>query len=705
MKHIYEDPQTLSYLSHQQQNQVVMIRYFFHELGQALEKQFRGFLSTVLFQLIESFQDIAAEAIPVFKRECNGKRPSTGWICSEKGLKEIFRNINKRDQTRRTVCLFVDGIDECEGNQRSHVQFLTSWLAIRGPFVLKICLASRPLLEIDIRLAAYPGLKIHDWTRNDISAYVIDRLNRSATVLQQHSGGPQTPIQPSLIDNIVRNASGVFLWVALVVDELIIGLEEGDDEFELQKRLDALPPDLEDLYARILDKVSVHNLHDTINYFSLLMAATFQVTTTSYLGLLHFTLATRSPQEALFIPVRANPSSEEFVGLCKQMVRRLQNRCRSLVQVIPAEEDKVKGVNTRTSAEKLFESSVLFIHRTVREYLSKTEVDTSLRSKVDPKLLQDPHVHIMASCLRLLKTATPWPTWPLEAIHFGVVQSEVVQSEFEDQRFWWTARGLNKASFLLEEFTIRAVFAEDTTSSAQTKHIDELDRVLCRVHPHWSGDWYKISGKENISEREIDMLALAAYWNLTLYMKEKLVTKNFKARLKSARPLLQTVFDYPAGDSLCLPMTTLLLEHGAQPNEMWNGISIWEDALKFCVFDVLDGGEYPENWKSVFVLMLQHGADANQVVTLKNGFSTALISTIQKLTLGESLKEWSLEDEALIRTFLDSGANPDAMDSDGDSARSLATLSSCNPRVLEIISNFQPTLLGRKRRHSRLSDE
>jgi hypothetical protein len=634
MKHIYGDPQTLSYLSHQQQNQVVMIRYFFHELGQALEKQFRGFLSTVLFQLIESFEDIAPEAIPIFKRECNGKRPSTGWICSEKGLKEIFRNINKRDQTRRTVCLFIDGLDECDGDQRSHIQFLTSWLAIRGPFVLKICLASRPLLEIDIRLAAYPGLRIHDWTRNDISAYVIDRLNRSATLLQQHSEGPQTLIQPSLIDSIVRNASGVFLWVALV-DELIIGLEEGDAEFELQKRLDALPRDLKDLYARILDKVSVHNLHDTINYFSLLMAATFQVATTNYLGLLHFTLATRSPQEALFIPVRADPSSEEFVGLCKQMVRRLQNRCRSLVQVIPARENKKEGVDTRTSAKKLFESSMVFIHRTVKEYLRKPEVNTSLRSKVDPKLLQDPHVHIMASCLRLLKTDIPWPIWPLEAIH-----SEVVQSKSDTQDSWWEERSLDKAAFLLDEIISRAISAEYSTSSAQTKHLDELDRVLCRVHPHWAGNWYQNSGKENVSEHEIDMLAIAARRNLILYVKGKLVTEDFKARRKSARPLLQAVFDVQEEYLLYLPMTKLLLGHGAQTNEIRNGVSIWENVLLLCLLEPGPADvDYPENWRSVFVLMLQHGADANLVVAKYDGFSTALILTIQKLTPGGSLEE------------------------------------------------------------------
>jgi hypothetical protein len=52
--------------------------------------------------------------------------------------------------------------------------------------------------------------------------------------------------QQALIDNILEKASGVFLWVKLVVEEIIIGLEDGDTDQELQERLDSLPPELED---------------------------------------------------------------------------------------------------------------------------------------------------------------------------------------------------------------------------------------------------------------------------------------------------------------------------------------------------------------------------------------------------------------------------------------------------------------------------
>lgn len=47
-----------------------------------------------------------------------------------------------------------------------------------------------------------------------------------------------------LIGKVVTKASGVFLWVALVVASLISGMNYGDRVLDLQKRLDLLPSEL-----------------------------------------------------------------------------------------------------------------------------------------------------------------------------------------------------------------------------------------------------------------------------------------------------------------------------------------------------------------------------------------------------------------------------------------------------------------------------
>lgn len=126
LKHVFEDPRTSSLLSHDPRNPVRMLRYFFHQLGQAPEQQFRGFLNSVLFQLIDIFPGIMAQAVPILKQECDIEEIAAGRICSESVLRETFRRINERTLKRHTVCLFLDGLDECDGNQREHINFLIS---------------------------------------------------------------------------------------------------------------------------------------------------------------------------------------------------------------------------------------------------------------------------------------------------------------------------------------------------------------------------------------------------------------------------------------------------------------------------------------------------------------------------------------------------------------------------------------------------
>ena len=650
MKHLFEDPRTSSHLSHDTSKKVVMLRYFFHELGQTPEKQFRGFLSAVLLQLIDNFPDVAALAIPVFKQECDTEKPTANWICSERGLREIFRGINSKYIPRRTMCLFLDGLDECEGDQREHVRFLISWLEFDGALDLKICLASRPLLEIEIKLSAFPGMKIQDWTKDDIAIYARDRLNEFEPIHDSF----QTEMHSHLIDKIIRNASGVFLWVKIVVDELIIGLEEGDYPSELQRRLESLPPDLEDLYSRILGQIPAHNLHDTVHYFSLLIVNQSEVFLENF-GLLLFTLASCDPLEALEVPVQTDADNEELISLCKQMILRLKSRCRTLVQITEWQD--------QSEVDRLFGFSVEFTHRTVKEYVSKPEVICSLRSKAYQQLHYDPEVCVLAGILRLLKTPIPRPTGPVKMV---APDSDNLPEGF----------------YFVEIFMYQAWSAEQSTGSAQTGYIDELEKVvLKKVHRHWAKYFYKNQTSIEVGEDELDMLSIAALEDLELYMKDKISTGDVKLRRKSAKPLLLSIFDRRVAENGSAAMTSLLLQNGAEPNEIWKGVSIWERAIERASNRGFFSGE------AIFKLMLQHGANANQRVTRKEGgFSTALNACILRLMKNE---KFDLEAEwTLIRTFLEYGANPDLKDSDGFSARDIAMCENCDPIVMKMISEF-----------------
>lgn len=82
-------------------------------------------------------------------------------------------------------------------------------------------------------------------TRNDIQSYVLDRLQSHSRMNMLMS---RDEVEAKyLVRSIGENSSGVFLWVRLVVESLLQGLENSDGLEELQARLDELPQDLHTL--------------------------------------------------------------------------------------------------------------------------------------------------------------------------------------------------------------------------------------------------------------------------------------------------------------------------------------------------------------------------------------------------------------------------------------------------------------------------
>ena len=68
----------------------------------------------------------------------------------------------------------------------------------------------------------------------------------------------------ALVQEIVEGARGVFLWVNLVVPELIDGICDGDTIDELRSVLYSIPPDLGDVYRRALQRKERRRLSDSL---------------------------------------------------------------------------------------------------------------------------------------------------------------------------------------------------------------------------------------------------------------------------------------------------------------------------------------------------------------------------------------------------------------------------------------------------------
>lgn len=149
-------------------------------------------------------------------------------------------------------------------------------------------------------------------------------------------------------ESIVQKAQGVFLWVRLVVNEVVEGLCEGDTTEELEEVILTLPAELGDLYTRALRRPLRSSSHALLKdkYETYVM---FQIVST---GLGPF------PLHVFFAIVQfltaKKESKPKLPALSRdQLERRLYSRSAGLLE-------------TLRDSERL----VQFIHQTTKEFLT-----------------------------------------------------------------------------------------------------------------------------------------------------------------------------------------------------------------------------------------------------------------------------------------------------------------------------------------------
>ncbi|KAH9906737.1 hypothetical protein F4778DRAFT_594164 [Xylariomycetidae sp. FL2044] len=90
-------------------------------------------------------------------------------------------------------------------------------------------------------------MQLQDYTNEDIRSYCWAALNATDE--------PVSHAIASLIPEIIGRAEGVFLWVKLVMNDLIKAAEGGSTDAQLALALHSIPLDLKEYYARIVQRI------------------------------------------------------------------------------------------------------------------------------------------------------------------------------------------------------------------------------------------------------------------------------------------------------------------------------------------------------------------------------------------------------------------------------------------------------------------
>ncbi|KAK8023927.1 hypothetical protein PG993_011993 [Apiospora rasikravindrae] len=363
MKYLYEHSSTKALLRLWAGKKRLVTVNFFWALGTRMQRSQLGLLQSLLFQLVRADLSLAAAIFST-------RRTSEPWTVNE--LREAFRTVSARAEDHTRFCFFIDGLDEYEGNETDIISTVAELLSSPN---IKICLSSRPWNRFREAYADCPGLTLDSLTNKDIFDYIQSELLSNSSFQRCVDEDPRCH---GIITQISSQARGVFLWVFLVVRSLLRDIQSQEPFEHLQRRVNELPPSLDEYFQRIFDKIDAIYRQQTARLF--LVALYLEEHDEDPLPLMAYNCLeaeVRDPSYAVDQRLLARDPEwikqlPEYVAESQRMaIIRLDDRCKDLLQ-------PRRGEAFHPASIHHFHISLL--HRTVRDFF-RDNYYGSLRQK------------------------------------------------------------------------------------------------------------------------------------------------------------------------------------------------------------------------------------------------------------------------------------------------------------------------------------
>ncbi|KAL7894173.1 nacht and ankyrin domain-containing protein [Trichoderma sp. TUCIM 5745] len=232
----------------------VVLSFFFHGRGNALQKSPLGFLRSVLYQALEKAPEAFPALVDAYQQKCNVMGDPPQWQWNPEELWRFFESSLPKILANRSIWLFVDALDECgEGHARNLVQRFKALLKgipqLPSGIHFRVCfscrhypiLSSRDMLEVCLETE----------NEDDITTYV-----RSTLELESF----EEPMRLKIRDLIISRASGVFLWAQLVVKKVQDLELDGDGPNMIEATIHSMPKSLRELYKELIRDMTPSSL-------------------------------------------------------------------------------------------------------------------------------------------------------------------------------------------------------------------------------------------------------------------------------------------------------------------------------------------------------------------------------------------------------------------------------------------------------------
>ncbi|KAH8764626.1 hypothetical protein BGZ57DRAFT_745743, partial [Hyaloscypha finlandica] len=375
MKLIFHHPQLLEHLDHWASSaHCIKAGFFFFDQGSfPLQRSREGLLRSLMYQILNGRIELARK---VFSQQwmdykSQGASLETDWTWNE--LKQVFESLLTFFDKDLRLFLCIDGLDEykrfSESNDYQEILELLCYAA-RQPGV-KICVSSRPLQIFKDIFQHRHSTELHKISARDISLFVGNALGTNGTLRQMQYGSAN--LHSVLVKEIVEMAAGVFLWVRLVVNRVLTGVQNGDDSPEIMVKLNSLPPQLcgeNGLFIRMLQEISTNDRQQAAEMFKLAQCARLPLTPL----LLHF--VNKEASVAIDLWTGKTMAAEAIEHRRDLAARRLASKCVGILEIADSPSSS-QSVHRGSPGERP-SPTIRFIHKTAKDLLAKQSVWTQL---------------------------------------------------------------------------------------------------------------------------------------------------------------------------------------------------------------------------------------------------------------------------------------------------------------------------------------
>ena len=374
---------------------LLTLKFFFWNLGTALQKNIAGMLRSLLHEVLSKFPELIPAVLPDFYQHIATLETDEEPSYTE--LKKTFKLLREKSSNFLKICIFIDGIDELDGDHRDLSIFLRG---LASPHI-KLVISSRPINACINALQGCPSLRLQDLTRSDMATFIEGELCAHPLMVNL------SKFSPVAVDNLVAEmrdkAEGVFLWVSLVVRLLVDGLENGDDMSDLLRKLRSLPTDLAALYQRMMNRMSPEYRGQAAEIFQL-QKEWREVTDERPFPALVLATALQQPSRALHNSLA--PNNYGVLQWAAQSIEaRVRSRCCGLLEVhrrpVGPEDSFAHSAEFYGTSTDL---AVEYLHRTVAEFLVHPDVWSEICSAIQQPDF-DPAASLALASLAMMKAA------------------------------------------------------------------------------------------------------------------------------------------------------------------------------------------------------------------------------------------------------------------------------------------------------------